>query len=40
MNQEKHWVTNLKFDQIEFKAKSLITMNGALKLEKDALGQL
>jgi hypothetical protein len=26
--------------QIEFKAKSLITMNGALKLEKDALGQL
>ena len=24
--------------QIEFKAKSLITMNGALKLEKDALG--
>ena len=26
--------------QIDFKAKSLITMNGALKLEKDALGQL
>ena len=26
--------------QIEFKAKSLITMNGALKLEKDALGQI
>lgn len=36
----KHNFYNELMKQIEFKAKSLITMNGALKLEKDALGQI